>query len=145
MFKHLLVCHDFSEGAAHALALGVSLARLHHADITLLHAGITPDSALGLDPHGPGAVLVQMNEHMARERHAAVERVARSSIPSDVSWRLVVRDGYPPEVILAEAGSGDYDLLVLGTHGRSGIQRVLLGSVAARVIQGATIPVLVTR
>jgi nucleotide-binding universal stress UspA family protein len=91
------------------------------------------------------APLLEIKDHMAQEAHDALERIRREEIPSDVDARLVVREGFVPEEIVAEAENGGHDLVVMGTHGHTGLERVLLGSVAERVIRACPIPVLVTR
>ena len=147
-FHHLLVPTDFSDCALSALGLAVRVAREHKASIALLHVGQSPGVALAeagrysavLTP-----VLMTRYEDLARAQHEATETLGREHIPAEVSWRVVQRDGFPFEEILSEAKSGDYDLIVMGTHGRTGFDRVLLGSVVERVLRGATIPVLVTR
>jgi nucleotide-binding universal stress UspA family protein len=148
IFKHLLVPTDFSENAAHALRLAIRMARHAQARITLLHVGIVPQAATFDYPaYGvpiPDALL-DLQREMAKERQAMLERLAHEEIPDDVPWDARVRDGYPPDEILAEARVAGYDLLVMGTHGHTGLKHVLLGSVTERVLRQSPIPVLVTR
>ncbi|MFN7147596.1 MAG: universal stress protein [Myxococcota bacterium] len=146
MFTSILVPVDFSEGSSAALRLAVRLARAHKARLTLLHVGVTAQ-AVGVETFGMPVpqVFVELNDQLARERQHALEKLAREEVPEDVPRALVVRDGYPPEEILAQAETGGHDLLVMATHGRTGLKRVLLGSVAERVLRSCPIPVLVTR
>ncbi len=143
MFQRLLVPYDFSTGSEHALALAIRLARESGGSILLLNVGTVPAAALGADALGVSQMVLDLNDRIAEERRVSLDRAARAAIPADVQWQARVREGFPPEVILEEAH--EHDLIVMGTHGRTGIERVVLGSVTERVLRGATVPVLVTR
>lgn len=152
IFRHLLVPTDFSEPGTHALRLAVRIAApdgLHDAArITLFHVGSLPQAAtFDFPTYGvpmPEALLQLQRELMA-ERGQALERLAREEIPPDVPWGQKLAEGYPPEEILNELRLGSYDLLVMGTHGHTGIKHALLGSVTERVLRQSPTPVLVTR
>jgi nucleotide-binding universal stress UspA family protein len=145
-FKNLLVPVDLSETSIHALRLAVSTARASGASLTLLYVGVVPVSPM-TEAWTPAlsAPLVELKDHMALEARTALERIRREEVPTDVDARLVVREGFVPEEIVAEAKKGRHDLVVMGTHGHTGLERVLLGSVAERVIRSCPVPVLVTR
>lgn len=147
-FSNLLVPTDFSENAAHALRLAVRMARHHAARLTLLHVGLLPQAATFDFPlYGtpmPESLLQLQRELMAERAHV-LARLAKEEVPDDVDWSPKLREGYPPEEILAEARGGSYDLLVMATHGHRGLKHALLGSVTERVLRQAPIPVLVTR
>mgnify|MGYP001546214198 CR=1 FL=1 len=146
VFKHLLVPPDFSENAAHALRKAVQMARHGEAHLTLLHVGLLPHATtFDFPAYGvplPEAML-EAHRQMTAERKHVLERIAKEEIPEDVQWTPRLREGYPPEEILAELGAAPYDLLVMGTHGDTGIKHVLLGSVTERVLRTSPIPVLV--
>lgn len=147
-FKELLVPIDFSASSVRALRMAVQLCRRGQGRITLLHVGLAPGMGqFDLGAYGvpiPDA-LVRIHEQAAIEQRHAIEKLAHEEVPEDVPWRAVVREGFPPDEILAEAKTGACDLLVMGTHGRSGLERVVLGSVTERVLRRAELPVLVTR
>lgn len=144
-FREILVPVDFSETSLHALRLAVDLARESGGRVTLLHVGVVPYVDVG--PFGASIpnVIVAAHEQLAAEQREALERLARDEVPEAVPVRFQVREGFPPSEILAEAEAGGHDLICIGTHGRTGIERVILGSVAERVIRGAHTAVLVTR
>ncbi|MDP2311363.1 MAG: universal stress protein [Pseudomonadota bacterium] len=151
VFRHLLVPTDFSETAAHALRLAVRLAReggaAGNVRLTLLHVGSLPQAAtFDFPTYGVPMpeTLVQLQRELMAERSHALERLAREEIPPEVTWDPKLREGYPPEEILVEARAGTYDLIVMGTHGHTGLKHALLGSVTERVLRQAPIPVLVT-
>ena len=144
-FKKILVPLDFSEPSMNALRLAIDLARASGGTLMLLHIGVIPHltaTELGL---GAGPVLAEMSETVAQEQRHHLERVAREEIPANLSHQLVLTEGFPPEEILAAVQREGADLVVMGTHGRTGLGRVLLGSVTERVIRACPIPVLVTR
>lgn len=148
VFRHLLVPSDFSENAAHALRLAVRMSRHGVSRLTLLHVGTLPQAAtFDFPSYGvpmPES-LQQLQRELMAERSHALDRLAKEEIPEDVTWDHRLREGYPPEEILLEARSGTYDLLVMGTHGHTGIKHALLGSVTERVLRQSPVPVLVTR
>ena len=144
-FKEILVPVDFSETSLHAIRQAVRVARESNGRLTLVHIGVVPYVDAG--PFGASipAALIAAHDQMAAERMHALQRVAKEEIPDGMPVRFKVREGFPPEEILAEAEEGKQDLICIGTHGRTGVERVILGSVAERVIRGAKVPVLVTR
>lgn len=148
LFKEILVPVDFSESSARALRLAIRLARTTNARLSLLHVGLVPGYA-GYDLGGYGApypeTLVALHDQLAREQKHALEKLATDEVPGDVAWRPVLREGWPPDEIVAEAKASHADLIVMGTHGRTGLGRVLLGSVAERVVAKASVPVMLER
>jgi hypothetical protein len=110
----ILVATDFSDGARRALTVGAHYARVMHACIHLLH--ISP--AAGMDAMQP---LEDVTADAGR----------------DVSLTIVGRSGEPAEEIIRYAASYSIDLIVMGTHGRTGFSRVLLGSGGARASRRA--------
>ena len=146
MFRELLVPTDLSEGSLGALRLAIKIARESKGRITLLHVGVTP-MPIGLESYGAvsAEVLEGLREQMARENRHACEKIIADELPTGMEYRIALREGYPPEEIAAEAKASTADVVVMGTHGRTGLQRVLLGSVAERVIRTSEVPVLVTR
>lgn len=144
MFTNVLVPVDFSPPSAAAVRLAARLTA-GQGRITLLHVGLSPELYYG-DLSAYGFVLPEtaadVRAELEVQHRQALQRMAAAEAPgADV--RLMMREGYAPEQILAEAKKG-YDLLVMGTHGRTGLGRTLLGSVTERVLRAAPIPVLTT-
>lgn len=118
---------DFSEIAQHALNHAVAIARWYEARLTVLYVFATLP-ALDLPP----LVL----EDADRERLMTDMRRMAAGVAPDVPVDLRIQEaGYVHEEILAQVGATHADLLVLGTHGRSGFQRLFLGSVTEKVIR----------
>lgn len=148
LYSEILVPTDFSESAAHALRHAIRVARTTGARITLLHAGSVPGYA-AYDIGGYGApypeTLMTLQKQVAAEQKHALEKLAAEEIPNDVPHRTVLREEWTPDAILAAAKECSADLICMGSHGRTGLGRVLLGSVTERVISRSEVPVLVCR
>ena len=132
----ILVPTDFGEAADHAFDYALALAAKLGARIVLLNVLRLP--TLGLVEIG--AVVTEGTMHsMHSSAQAGLDRRAeRSAVAVDT----LVRTGEPHAVILEVATEARADLIVMGTHGRRGIRRLLLGSVAEAVVRSAPCPVL---
>jgi nucleotide-binding universal stress UspA family protein len=135
--QHILVPMDFSPSAEQALEQAVALARQFQARITLLHAIHLPVSTeVGLT-----AYLSEMEVSAQRGMETYQKRVADAGVQVE----SLVLVGIPFRQIIETAADKDVDLIVMGTHGRTGVQHWILGSVAERVARLAPCPVLVAR
>lgn len=161
-FTHILVPTDFSALAQQALQYALAEARLHHARLTLLHilphrTGTdvyyvtgTPGTQVRFDPVSGGALPTPVSSQPTVLLHDHDEEALqqlRDMMPADFadSWDVEVAIGDPAATIVRVAQEHGVDLIVMGTHGRTGLQHVLLGSVAENVIRHATCPVLTVR
>ncbi len=146
MFKHILLGTDGSAASEHAATLAVGLARTHHAKLTALYV-VDPYPYLGIgetNPMGFQAYMAAAQQHAA-QAHAKVEALCRRSEPPvDLEVRLV-EDVTAMRGIVDMAQESHADLVVVGSHGRTGISRLMLGSVAAQVVAHSPVPVLVVR
>ena len=144
MYSRILVAIDGSPGAAHALRHAVGLAKGLSASLRIIHV-----VDLGLLPYGP-ELSIDIDA-LLDARYAAAEKIlaaARDSVQTpelEVETRLLDTASPVQHVAAAiaeAAASWPADLLVLGTHGRRGVERWLLGSVAEGVARRSTVPVL---
>lgn len=145
MFKHILLATDGSEASSRAVQLAMGLARAHGARLTALYV-VDPYPYLGIgeaNPMGFQAYMSAALEH-AGQAHAAVIAAADAEPKVDVQLRRV-EDVAAAKGITESARELGADLIVMGSHGRSGLQRLMLGSVAAKVVAQAEVPVLVAR
>jgi nucleotide-binding universal stress UspA family protein len=140
-FRHILCPVDFSACARVALDRAADLARAHDARLTLLHVIEIPVSYSG-DP--PVADLVPVLDKQAAELldRWATETATKLPVPVNTRCRIG-RAGAETIAVLDDDHS--IDLVVVGSHGRTGIKRALLGSVAEKVVRHAKCPVLVAR
>lgn len=139
----ILVPTDFSEDAALAAdAAARLLCELGEGlRLVLLHAYRVPIEAM----HLPAGVLMDAIHATAGAAERSLGELAGKLRRPGLQIDTLAREGYPPEVILEAAPSVGADLIAMGTHGRSGIGRALLGSTAERVIATAPCPVLTVR
>lgn len=146
MFRHILLATDGSEASDHAAKLAVSMARTHGAKLTAVYV-IDPYPYLGIgesNPLGFQSYMTAAQEHAAAT-HAKVSELCNTGGPAVELQARLVEDVGAAAGIVGTAQTEGADLIVIGSHGRSGLARVVLGSVAARVVAQATVPVLVTR
>jgi nucleotide-binding universal stress UspA family protein len=141
--SHILCPIDFSEASRHALTHGLALARWYDAKLTALHVRYAPRlpmPPLLLAPAGSGmAPIVAVPDRTDMD----VQILLASTGAADVHTDIAIVDGSPAQTILEEASSRKADVIVLGTHGRDGLKRLMLGSVAETVLRRAFCPVLV--
>lgn len=137
-FKRIVVATDFSETSERALDLGLEVAQKFDAELTLVHTWEAPSYSYGGGVFLP-VDLVTPIEHAAAAQLEKAHSALKLRFPRAKS---MLRTGPAWEEVLNAAAQLQADLLVLGTHGRRGLSRALLGSVAERVVRMATIPVL---
>jgi nucleotide-binding universal stress UspA family protein len=145
LFRSVLVPTDFSESSFRAIDLAVKLLG-GQGQITLLHVGVVPHlvaAEYGI-AGASGPLFAQLSAEVNREQVERLRETARARVPDALSCSCFVREGYGPEEIVAQVTEGSHDLVVMGTHGRTGLQRALLGSVTERVVRTCPVPVLVT-
>jgi nucleotide-binding universal stress UspA family protein len=140
--KHVLVATDFSEISGAALAYGNSLSDRFHAALSLVH--VVENIALrNITAEGFLAVMPELQrdiEQAARRQLDAV--VARIDGPRGKPQGHIVVSSATADAIVTFAQQTGADLIVIGTHGLGGMSRLLLGSVAERVVRTASCPVL---
>ncbi len=137
-FKHIVVGTDFSDCSKRALDLALEIAAKFDSKLTLVHSWEAPSYAYA------GGVYVTTDLVTPIEQ-AAVSLLDKAT--AELKTRMptaqsMIRSGVAWEEILAAATQVHADLIVLGTHGRRGLSRALLGSVAEKVVRLATVPVL---
>ena len=140
----ILVPTDFSDDAALALTVAGKVVGpvTDHARVTLLHVFRLPHEIV---TPWPAPVLIQASRDIESEARQRLEEVAKPLRELGLDVDVLAREGYPPEIIDEEARRIDADLIAMGTHGRSGLKRLFLGSTAERVLPAAPCPVLTVR
>jgi len=139
--QHILVPMDFSGDADQALNYALELAAKLGARLTLLHVIQRPVATA----RGMGLSLATYFQQLEAEASEAMNDHARRAHQAGLECDVVIKHGEPYQQIIDLATTKQVDLIVMGTQGRSGLERFLLGSVAERVVRLAPCPVLVTR
>ena len=141
--KRVLAPVDFSACSRAALEHAVHFARQMGATLDVLHVsepvGYADSHLLAIAPEAAGGALEPRREDVRREIEAFVGAL-RGGVE-----HVLVESGIPGDVIAAVASDGRYDVIVMGTHGRSGLARLVMGSVAEAVMRKARVPVLTLR
>jgi len=140
--QHILVPTDFSPYAEYAVDYAIDLAKTLQARITLLHV---VHEILWAAGEGALALPPDYFEELAATAQESLNRVLWRVHAAGVQGDTVVVHGVPFEHIMTVAREQQVDLIIMGTHGRTGLKHVLIGSVAERVVRLAPCPVLVTR
>lgn len=145
MYKHILIATDGSELAAKAVDAGLKLAKALNANATAVTVTepwttyLTPEAAIAF----PFEAYEKSAEESARRTLAAVDDAAKKIAVNCTT--IHVKDQYPADGILETAKSQGCDVIVMASHGRRGLGRLLLGSAAASVVTHSTVPVLIYR
>jgi nucleotide-binding universal stress UspA family protein len=146
-WKTILVPHDFSSSANHAAALARDEAKMHGGKILLLHCvdlpTQIPQNAAILPTGSGGAVSVRDYAVSSAENHLndLAERLAKDGVTATP----FIRVGNPVEQINLFVDENNVDLIVMGTHGHTGIRALIAGSVTEKVVRSAKVPVLTVR
>jgi nucleotide-binding universal stress UspA family protein len=137
--KHILCPIDFSDYSRHALHHAAALAKWYRATLTLLH--VQPPMSI---PAGPPEVLptLVMTREQQQQLVASLRNMVAEEVGETVLTQVDAIEGNPAREILERATQMSADLLVMGTHGASGFERLLLGSVTEKVLRKAPCPVL---
>jgi len=140
--KNILVPTDLSESAEHALDYACELARSLGAKVHLLNVIGVP--VLGVPELGV-ALTSSVIDSLIAENQSALDKLAAQRAGKCDLGEVVLRTGDARDVINQTANELNIDLIVMGTHGRRGVSRALLGSVAETVVRSAPCPVLTVR
>ena len=136
--RHILVPHDFSDTAQHALAYAIELASKLGARITIVHAYEVPSYGY---PDGL-AINTDVAGSIRGAAAAALEGVAAGARRPGLEVQTLLREGTPWREIIGASTDAHVDLIVVGTHGRHGLARALLGRVAEKIVRTSPCPVL---
>jgi nucleotide-binding universal stress UspA family protein len=140
--KKILVPTDFSELSLAGIDPALLLARTFDAEILMAHV-----------VDGPARFPFHRNEHVtetpAKDEHdraaSELDRFVRTRLDSSIHVRPVVRRGEAASEIIALSNEESVDLIIIATHGRTGLVHALLGSVAESVVRGAKVPVMTVK
>jgi nucleotide-binding universal stress UspA family protein len=145
MYSKILAATDLSESSLPAVRTAIELARRLGAEVAVLHVSEPAYPAnhwfvphIGEDAETLGTII-------AREIETARAKLDEQVAAAGGGAQLLVRVGRPAAIIVETARDLGYELIVLGTHGRKGIEHVILGSVAERVVRVSPCPVLTVK
>lgn len=148
--KKILVPVDFSEGSQHALQYALTLAEPMGATVEVLHvweppAYVGPEMVVQLNAESGERTLADFaRTEVKKELEEFLSKVTSPNKSSD-SLEGKLEFGSVVPTIIDYARNGQYDLIIIGTHGRTGLSRFILGSIAENVVRRSEVPVLTVR
>ncbi|HEY6838757.1 MAG TPA: universal stress protein [Geobacteraceae bacterium] len=142
-FDKILFATDFSEGSEHAFDYAYALARQFNARLILIHVINEPVDLRGF--YVPHISFEKLEQEIEASAEKMMEKFCRTKIKDFDNYEAKIVTGIPYDEILKKADDEKVALIVLGTHGRSGIDHILFGSTAERVVRKASCPVMTVR
>lgn len=139
--RNILIATDGSENTQRAISYGIEIAKLSKATVYALYVVnkfpiISENWTIGKE---------NIYEIVRSEGEKAVSEIKKIGEASGVEVREVILDGYPSNEIMDFAENNNIDLIVMGTLGKTGLDKLLIGSVAEKVVRASKVPVMVVR
>lgn len=145
MFKKILFCTDFSENSHYAFTYALDLAKTYKSSLLILHVTPPPVHPEQLSIYLPAEKLEELK---ASQKHEVDHLLKENYLKKMASFRnvkVVFREGEPFVEIIRMARKESAGLIVMGTHGRTGLDHVFFGSTAEKVVRKSPCPVLTVR
>ena len=142
-YRNIVIATDGSENTQKAISYGIEIAKLSGATVHAVYVlDISSFSSIPMSSEGGWEAMYEI---LKTEGEKAVSVVKNQGEAAGVKVREIVLEGHPVNEIIEFAESNNVDLIVMGTLGKTGFDRFLLGSVAEKVVRGSKVPVMVVR
>ncbi len=142
-FSKILIAIDFSENSDYAFDYALTLAKQFEAELTVMHVISEPVDLRGF--YVPHISFEQLEREIEAGAADMMERFCREKMGDFRNYRTCIANGISYEEIIHKARQINASLIVVGTRGRTGLDHMIFGSTAERVVRGATCPVLSVR
>jgi len=142
-FSTILFANDFSEGSEHAFDYALSLAIQYAAKLLIVHIINEPVDLRGF--YVPHISFENLEKEIADGAEKMMDRFCSENLADYDRFEKHVISGVPYEEIVRKAEESGADLIIMGTHGRKGVDHLLFGSTAERVVRNAACPVMTVR
>ncbi len=142
-FSTILVAVDFSDSSDNAFQMALSMAKSYSARLIVLHIINEPVDMRGF--YVPHISFAELESEIKEGAEKMMESFCNDHLADFDNYESLVVSGLPYEGIIDQAEKNSADLIVIGTHGRSGLDHVLFGSTAEKVVRKSHIPVLTVR
>jgi universal stress protein A len=142
-FTKILTAIDFSENSEFAFDYALTLATQFNAELTIIHVINEPVDLRGF--YVPHISFEQLEKEIEEGAAKMMEAFCTARLGGFSNYKTSIVTGIPNDEITAAAARIDASLIILGTHGRTGLDRILFGSTAERVVRSASCPVLTVR
>ena len=143
VFNNILFATDFSEGSDFAFQAALSIARKYDSKMVVVHVINEPVDLRGF--YVPHISFDKLEEEIEQGAEKLMEAFCRKHMKDFNNYETCVLPGIPYDEIIKKAESLNVDLIVMGTHGRTGLDHVLFGSTAEKVVRKSPIPVMTIR
>ena len=142
-FKTILFATDFSECSDYAFEYALSMARKCDARLLIVHVISEPVDLRGF--YVPHISFDKLEEEIEAGARKMMDKFCSTHLRDFTNYEVLIAPGIPYDEIIKKASEKGADLIVLGTHGRTGLDHVLFGSTAEKVVRKSTLPVLTVR
>ena len=142
-FKTILFATDFSESSDYAFQYAFALAKKFGARLLVMHVINEPVDLRGF--YVPHISFEKLEEEIEEGAKKMMEKFCRTHIREYDNFETLIVPGIPYDEIIKKAAESSADLIVLGTHGRTGLDHVLFGSTAEKVVRKSPVPVMTIR
>ena len=142
-FEKILVAIDFSENSDYAFDYALTLAQQFNAELTILHVINEPVDLRGF--YVPHISFEQLEREIESGATSMMEKFCQEKMKDFKNYQTGIVTGIPHEEIIRKAQDTGSSLIVIGTHGRTGLDHLIFGSTAERVVRGSFCPVLTIR
>lgn len=142
-FDKILTAIDFSENSEYAFDYALTLAKRFDAELMVMHVINEPVDLRGF--YVPHISFEQLEKEIEEGASKMMEKFCRSRLGDFTNYKSAIVSGVPYEEIIRKAEETGASLIVMGTHGRTGLDHLIFGSTAERVVRSAACPVLTIR
>lgn len=142
-FKTILFANDFAETSEEVFDYALSLARKYGAKLLIVHVINEPVDLRGF--YVPHISFENLEKEIIEGAEKMMDKFCRTKVKDFADYETMILSGIPYEEIIKKAEEAQASLIVMGTHGRRGLDHMLFGSTAERVVRGAGCPVLTVR
>lgn len=139
LYRNIMIATDGSENSQRAISYGIKLAKFSGATVYAVYVVNTPSTISDSWTAGKET----MHEVMRDDGRNILSRVKKFAEDSKVPVKEILLEGYPSSEIINFAEKNNIDLIIMGTLGKTGIEKFLLGSVAEKVVRSSKVPVMV--
>lgn len=143
--RRILYATDFSRASRKARDKAVELARDSDAELLVVHVIVPTTAYISEQEFGGAELYARLEESAKREAESAMKKVMADLAKRKVKATSLLLRGSAHDQIVKAAKSKKADMIVIGTHGRTGLSKLFMGSVAGRVVSTAPCPVLTVR
>ncbi|MEI6306728.1 MAG: universal stress protein [Deltaproteobacteria bacterium] len=142
-FEKILVAIDFSENSDYAFNYALDLAKQFNGELTVMHVINEPVDLRGF--YVPHISFEQLEKEIEEGAAKMMEKFCSEQMSGFTNYKTAIVSGIPYEEIIRRAQESGSSLIVMGTHGRTGLDHLIFGSTAERVVRSAFCPVLTIR